>query len=315
MTSVHYDSTLEDDARRQAVFAGDIFVTSPSPSAVAFCAFARELVEEAFDGLDPEHAQHHLPVERYAEILSSLKPRFIHDPRSKEFIRAVLEELGCDLEQTYFDVPRLRTSTSDGYLTSGIAYAWHPHRDTWYSAPMNQLNFWMPVYAIDARNAMAFHPDYFDVEVPNTSAGYNYYEWNTKYRAAAATNVASETRPLPAPSGDVDISDPLILLPPVGGLIEFSGQHLHSSIPNTSGLTRYSIDFRIVHVHDIVTGARAQNVDARCTGSSIRDFIRASDCAPMPEHVVGLFDDGTEDRGDLLYTANRESRLAAVSGD
>jgi hypothetical protein len=315
MTSVHYDPVLADDARRQSVYAGDIFVTSPSPSAIAFCEFARELVEEAFHGLDPEHAQHHMPVERYAEILSSLKPRFIHDPRSKEFIRGVLGELGCDLEQTYFDVPRLRTSTSDGYLTSGIAYAWHPHRDTWYSAPMGQLNFWMPVYAIDAHNAMAFHPAYFDIEIPNTSAGYNYYEWNTKYRASAASNVSRETRPLPAPIGDVDISDPLILLPPVGGLIEFSGQHLHSSIPNTSGRTRYSIDFRTVHIGDIATGATARNVDAHCSGSSIRDFIRASDCTPMPEHIVRLFDDGTEDRGDLLYAANRESQLTAVSGD
>jgi hypothetical protein len=180
---------------------------------------------------------------------------------------------------------------------------------------MNQLNFWMPVYAIDAHNAMAFHPAYFDIDVPNTSAGYNYYEWNTKYRAAASSNVATETRPLPAPIGDVDISEPLVLLPPVGGLIEFSGQHLHSSIPNTSGRTRVSIDFRTVHIGDITQGISAPNVDAHCSGSSIRDFIRASDNAPMPEHVIRCFDDGTEDRGDVLYVANRQSRLVASSAD
>ena len=33
----------------------------------------------------------------------------------------------------------LRTSTSDDYLTSGISYSFHPHRDTWYSAPFSQL--------------------------------------------------------------------------------------------------------------------------------------------------------------------------------
>ncbi len=305
MTSIHHDSFVADDARRKSIFTGEILVSSPSPTTIAFCEFARALAKDAFGDLDPEHAQYHLPVEQYSEILSSLKPRFIHDPRSKEFIRAILDELGYDLEQTYFDVPRLRTSTSDGYLTSGIAYAWHPHRDTWYAAPMCQVNFWMPVYPVGTQNAMAFHPAYFDVAVPNTSAGYNYYEWNAKHRAAASTNVERETRPLPAPSGDVDISNPVILLPPVGGLIEFSGQHLHSSVPNTSGRTRISIDFRTVHVGDIINGISAPNVDAaECTGSSIRDFIRSSDWTPMPDDVVSLFDDGTEDRGDLVYVAD-----------
>jgi hypothetical protein len=40
-----------------------------------------------------------------------------------------------------------------------------------------------------------------------------------------------------------------------------------------------------------------------CTGSSIRDFIRASDLSPMPERVVELFNDGTEARGDLVFSS------------
>jgi hypothetical protein len=44
-------------------------------------------------------------------------------------------------EHVIFDMPRLRSSTSDNYLTTGIAYEWHPHRDTWYSAPQCQINW------------------------------------------------------------------------------------------------------------------------------------------------------------------------------
>jgi hypothetical protein len=214
----------------------------------------------------------------------------------------VLERRGCDLELTYFDVPRLRTSTSGGYLTSGIAYAWHPHRDTWYSAPLSQLNFWMPVYPIVAGNAMAFHQDYFATEVPNSSSTYNYYEWNQKHRAAAASNVGSDSRPLPGPTVGVDLRNPLVFVSPVGGLIEFSGQHLHSSVPNHSGRTRFSIDFRTVHIGDIEAGLSARDVDVHCTGSSIRDFVRASDLRPMPERIVELFNDGTEASGDLVFS-------------
>jgi hypothetical protein len=99
----------------------------------------------------------------------------------------------------------------------------------------------------------------------------------------------------------------LVFLPSVGGLIEFSGQHLHSSVPNCSGRTRVSIDFRTVHIGDIALGRAAPNVDARCTGSSIRDFIRASDFSPIPEDIVRMFDDGTEDRGDLVYATTSDA--------
>jgi hypothetical protein len=113
--------------------------------------------------------------------------------------------------------------------------------------------------------------------------------------------VHSDTRPLPGPTVELDLANPLVLVPPVGGLIEFSGQHLHSSVPNHTGRTRISIDFRTVHIGDIAVGRTASNVDVQCSGSSIRDFVRASDLAPMPEEILRLFDDGTEDRGALRY--------------
>lgn len=114
---------------------------------------------------------------------------------------------------------------------------------------------------------------------------------------------------MPGPTVEVDISNPLVFVTPVGGLIEFSGQHLHSSVPNHTGRTRFSIDFRTVHTGDIESGAGAHGIDVSCTGSAIRDFVRASDFTSMPERIVRLFDDGTEDRGDLLYVENLRSAI------
>src|SRR5207253_9137610 len=126
------------------------------------------------------------PVEDYVGVLAELKPRFIHHPRSKELIRSIRKELGCDLEKTYFDVPRLRSATSDAYLTSGIAYAFHPHRYTWYSAPFCQLNRWLPVYDVRPDNVMAFHPRYWSLAVRNSSNRYDYRRWNRDNRKNAA---------------------------------------------------------------------------------------------------------------------------------
>src|SRR6185436_4904975 len=132
---------IGDDERRARLYRGELFVYSPTPSSRRFVELAAELCSEAFRPLDPETAQFQLPVERYAAILGELKPRFIHHAESRRLLTGVLAELGCALDQTYFDVPRMRSSTSDSYLTTGIAYAWHPHRDTWYSAPPCQLNW------------------------------------------------------------------------------------------------------------------------------------------------------------------------------
>ena len=158
MDTLLFDATLDDEARRTQLYDGQLFVYSPTPSSLGLVDLARQLIAEAFGSLDPETAQFHMPAEGYAAVLAELKPKFIHHPESKRLIQGMLRERGCSLEKTYFDVPRMRTATSDDYLTTGIAYAFHPHRDTWYSAPHCQLNWWMPIYAIESGRSIAVHP-------------------------------------------------------------------------------------------------------------------------------------------------------------
>lgn len=162
--------------------------------------------------MDPRTAQQHLSVEEYAALLGKLKPTFIHHPESKRHIQRIFEEMGTDLNKSYFEVPKMRSSTSDGFLTTGIAYAWHPHRDTWYSAPPCQINWWIPIYDIESDNTMAFHPRYWHQPVKNSSAGYNYYEWNQKYRGPSVAQLLKEdTRPLPRATEPLE-TDPQIRL-------------------------------------------------------------------------------------------------------
>jgi len=300
--SVYLDSSFTDDQRRRALYQGQLFVYSPRKASLALCELAREMIKEAFAPLDPLTAQKELSVERYAEILGKLKPAFIHHPDSKRHIQSLLAEVGCDPARTYFDVPRMRSSTSDNYLTTGIAYAWHPHRDTWYSAPPSQINWWIPIYDLASENAMAFHPRYFTEAVPNDSHGYNYYKWNQSHRGQHVTQfVKEDPRPLPRPSGPVELEPQVRLLCPVGGLIVFSGAQLHSSVPNTSGVTRFSIDFRTVNLDDALGRLGAPNVDSQCTGTTMRDYLRATDLTRFPEEVVRLYDDETLSEGQLVY--------------
>jgi hypothetical protein len=307
MNAIYFDSSDDDDRRRQLLYEGQLFVFSPRASCTAFRDFARELLQQAFAPLDPRKAQHSIPVEEYVRILAELKPRFIHHPDSKKCIQAILTEFDCDLEKTYFDVPRLRSATSRGYLTSGIAYAFHPHRDTWYSAPFCQINWWIPVFEIEPENAMAFHPYYWTHPVLNDSDTYNYYEWNRESRKTAAQHVKTDTRKQPHAQEQMQLDPDLRLICEPGGAIIFSGAQMHSTVPNTSNYTRFSIDFRTVHLGDVTAKRGAPNIDSACTGTTLRDYLRVTDLSRIPEEICLLYDDQPPPKDDLIFLPSKSN--------
>jgi hypothetical protein len=306
MNTVFFDLAASDEIRRARLYEGQLLVYGPRPSSLALCDFAREMSEEAFAPLDPVEAQHHLPVERFAAILAELKPKFIHHPKSKQLIQKLLQEMGCDLEKTYFDVPRLRTSTHDGYLSTGISYAFHPHRDTWYSAPLCQINWWMPVYEIQPENVMAFHPRYWTQPVKNGSRGYNYQEWNRTSRQIAAQQIGKDTRRQPKPEEPMELDPQIRIVCPPGGIILFSAAQMHSTVPNTSGHTRFSVDFRTVNVDDVLARRGAPNIDSDCTGTCMGDYLRSTDLAHFSGEVIGKYDIPPHSAPEVSATAGAQ---------
>ena len=289
--TVYFNCDISDDLRRERLYNGQLFVYAASDSTRALCQLAREMAEEAFAPDDPQTAQQEMPVEEYVEILAKLKPAFIHHPKAKETIQAILAEFNCDMEKTFFDVPRLRTVTSDGYLTSGLGYAFKPHRDTWYSTPMSQLNWWLPVYEIESENSMAFHPNYWDREIKNSSNEFNYQDWNVTGRKAAPQLVKKDTRRQSEALEPLELDPQVRVVTEPGGLLIFSAAHLHSTVPNTSGSTRFSIDFRTVHLDELPTNSGSPNLDSACTGTTIQDYLRGSDLSHVPEDVCAMYED------------------------
>lgn len=297
MHTVYFDSPADDAVRRQRLYSGQLFVFSSRPSTLALRQLAHEMIEAAFAPLDPKTAQYEMSVEEYVAIVAPLKPQFIHHPQTKHLIRDILEDLSCDLEKTYLDVPRLRMVTSNGYLTSGVGYAHHPHRDTWYSAPMCQLNWWLPIYELESECSMAFHPRYWSQPVQNESSSFNYYEWNKNGRKNAATQIKTDTRKQPHATETIELDPQVRLVCPPGGIVLFSGAQMHSTVPNTSGVSRYSIDFRTVHLDEVVSKSGAPNIDSASTGTSLRDFMRGTDLSRLPEEIVALYDETSVDEG------------------
>jgi hypothetical protein len=289
VTVIYFDSAMSDDERRQKVFGGDLFVYSATPHSRELVAFARQMAEEALSPHFPPDAQHHLEKQAYVDVLAKLKPTFINHPRSKALVAGILADLNVDIAQAYLDVPRLRSMTSE-YLNAGLTLQFESHRDTWFSAPFSQINYWIPVYDVAETNAMAFHPRYFAEGVRNSSRDYDYAEWVAHGRSAAAAQVDVETRKQPEAEQEIEREPDIRVITPPGGILIFSGAQLHTTVPNTSGKTRFSIDFRVVNRRDVEAHRGAPNVDSQCTGTNLGDFLRSTDLEHLPDELINEYD-------------------------
>jgi hypothetical protein len=303
------DPDLSGEELRQALYAGHLVILTRLQALRDFVDYTREELTELLRPHDPEHAHEQIEPAEMAKILSVWKPRYIHSERSKKLVRAVVEEAGFSPEDTHYDLPKPRTSFPAGHLTTGVAFAFPYHRDTWYSAPAQQINWWLPIFPVRENNAMTFDLVCFDRPVPNTSDAFDYYQ-NNAGRRTTATGV---TRDVQARPGAVDHKPEqgLVILPAPGEVLLFSGNQLHASTSNTSGRARFSVDFRTVDVPDLMAGRGAPLVDAYCTGTAIRDFINVADERRFDEEtVVKLF--GAPPPGAMLvFTATKASSPAS----
>lgn len=301
--TVYIDPDLTDDKLRQTLYGGDLIVLTRLRSVRDLVDHAREQLAELFRPHDPEHAHEYFEPAEMAKMLGAWKPRFIHDDRSKKLVCDIAAEAGLPAEYTHYDVPKPRTSFPQGHLTTGVAFAFPWHRDVWYSAPAQQLNWWLPVFPVRPDNSMSFDLEKFDQAVPNTSDTFDYYRNNTQ-RLTTASSVTKEQQARPG-AIDHEPAQDLVVLPPPGGILLFSGAQLHTSIPNTSGLARYSIDFRTVDARDMLAERGAPLVDVYCTGTSVRDFRNIGDGSAFDEDMVTTLFGAPPPDAMLVFTGSR----------
>lgn len=288
MPAIFTDPDIPAEDLRQRLYSGDLVILTRLRALDEFVHYMRAELTELFTPYDPEHVHEYIEPGEMAKILGAWKPRWIHAERSRDLVREIIAEAGFEPVFTHYDVPKPRTSFPTGHLTTGIAFAFPWHRDVWYSAPAQQINWWLPIFPVRETNAMSFDLANFARAVPNTSGDFDYYENNAR-RLNTAKSVGKEGQARPG-AIDHHASVEVTPLPAPGQVLLFSGAQLHTSIPNTSGLARYSVDFRTVDTRDLLAGHGAPLADAHSTGTAIRDFVSIKDESNFDEEtIVRLF--------------------------
>lgn len=279
MTAVRVLSgALEDGQRRESIYDGDLLVFKKVPPMEEFCAFTDALIREVFGTTDPVRAQFELDREKYLSRVETLQKRFRKDARAKDLFLAALGYVGVDLRRTFWDWLYLRVSPHgeehSGRRTAKLGF----HRDTWSSNVYAQTNWWAPIYSISPGRTIAFYGEYWGKPLKNTSANWNLEEIRSGRSSAPlvpepteTVNTASELRPVIEP----------------GDLLCFSGAHLHASVPNSTGVARFSVEVRTVDVRDAAEEGRgAPNVDGEAPRVAKDWFRHVVDGTPLTAVVV-----------------------------
>jgi hypothetical protein len=282
-----YANRMQSEAEcRESIYAGNFHLITGNVASMALVRWIHSLLRETFAELDPQLAQYSLPVAEFVRRVGSLKSKFTNESRTRGFCRDLIISLGCRPDETYFDLPRLRVVPAGGYLTTGVSYAYMPHRDTWYAQPPMMVNYWIPVFDVVGQNVMSFWPGYWGKSIANT--GFDYDEWVREHRNAAVHQIGVENRPHPVPTQPIDESREIRIALNAADITMFSTCHLHGTANNTSGRTRYSYDLRTLNISDFRLGRGPHDIDSSARGSTLGDFLRVSDLEPLDLEALHL---------------------------
>jgi hypothetical protein len=256
MAAIHVMAgPLDDERRGEALFGGDVLIFKDVAPLQRLSTLAGQLLRAVF-GEEPARAQFALGPEEFTARASALVERWRRDSAAVEGFREVLREVGVALDRGYWDWLHLRIQPHEDFTEAGtLGY----HRDTWASNIYAQTNWWAPILPITRERTIALYPAYWSRPLANTSA-----TWDLER--------VREMPTIPTPTEPVDADSEVRIVIEPGDLLCFSGAHLHASVPNTSGATRFSVELRTVTAEDVQAGRGAPNVDGEAPRVAWRWF-------------------------------------------
>ncbi len=266
---------LDDDQLiRDTIYQGKIYLFEANETSEYLVERINEELQKTF-GENPRKAQFEYTDEEYFTEIGKLRKLFYTTPEYIELAKKLMEEFGFDTEENAIDPIRIRVIQHEGHLNPQAVPIYHGHRDTWYSNPQNQITWWIPLHDIEIEESFEFYPEYFEKAVKNDSEAFDYDVWmarGTSKKIGWQNKDTGWKEVYPRLMEEVT-SDQISVKCKKGQILVFAGQHLHRTIPNITGKTRFSVDFRSVHKEDYEKQIMPKNVDNRSIGSSFKDHV------------------------------------------
>jgi hypothetical protein len=142
------------------------------------------------------------------------------------------------------------------------------------------VTWWVPLDDLPEEQTFVFYPERFRDPVPNDSQIFDYDEWvrdGWDLKIGWQNRNHGLTARYPGVVGEIDTGEAVGFSCRRAENLLFSGAHFHATRPQTENVTRFSLDFRVVHLDDVKCGHGAPNVDNRSTGSALADYVSPED--------------------------------------
>jgi hypothetical protein len=273
--SLRTEAPAENRALRDALYDGAIFLLDETDAAEALVEAAREVVVAEL-GDAPRLAHERFDDVELFELVGRARRTLYMERRYHEMVREVIAAPGFDPGRVAFDPARLRVILHAGHTNPRAASVYYAHRDTWYGHPQSLITWWLPLDDLGAEETFVFYPERFDEPVPNDSEIFDYDEW---VRRGWSLKIGWQDRDAgiearyPGVTEEVDPGSEVAFRCHRGQNLLFSGAHFHQTREQALGTTRFSLDFRIVHLDDVEAGRGAPNVDSRARGTALGDYV------------------------------------------
>jgi len=259
--NIHYFSTpISDVERAEILFEGDLIIHQQVTPLQGLIDYVCELLSGYFEGLEPTRAQESLSKDDFLFKCGEVQRIFRTSETPKQLFFEALAYCGMQLEHNYYDHFPMRIVPFDSTHRGGHRSAIGHHRDTWGSNIHSQMNWWAPLFSLEAERTIAFYPDYWSKPLANNTATWSFDEYLLmRSKGNPERQIAYPSAPQPMESIDESGVIKVVLQP--GELLNFSSAHLHASVPNTTKETRFSVEMRTFNSDDIQKTREAPNID------------------------------------------------------
>jgi hypothetical protein len=262
---------------RLRIFAGDVFLKPGGSASMALVSRVVHLMQERLETDDVRKAHLKWSAEEMFNRIGALRRTVYLESEFHDRVRDVAEESGFSPDRVAFDPIRLRVVQPGGHRNPLAAPVYFPHRDTWYAHSQSMIVWWLPLHDLIPEETFVFYPDHLNQAVANDSEIFDYAEW---IKDGPALKIGWQNRDSGVTArypGSLEASMPERaegFSCRAGENLIFSGAHYHKTLPHDLDQTRFSLDFRIVHLDDAQAGRGAPNADNRSRGSTLADYVQ-----------------------------------------
>ena len=271
MQAAEKQASPENAGFRDSIYRGAIVHLPATPASLALCAAVNTVIETSLTGHDPRRAHETLDYTALSALVLPLRDSLAHTNDFHTLLKALMSSAGFDAAEHAIDPLRLRSVMHNGHLSKGSEKAYSLHRDTWYGNPQAQINWWIPLQDVTPVETFAFYPEVFSTPIENSSHDFDYAQLVGKAGWQGTKGGTYANYPA-APEGLVTPAAGFAAKK--GDIILFSAAQLHGTCRNDSGRTRWSLDFRSVHIGDHAAGKGANNVDNGSAPSAFDSYLR-----------------------------------------